>query len=68
MIFNTRYNVLLRLMLKHSNHVEMKMISCKKPSFVVDCGYLTVGNHLWDTQITDEVELDKSVNEYLITL
>ena len=39
------------------------MIHCKKTYFVAEGDYSTIVNTLWNTQITDEVELDKSIKQ-----
>ena len=62
MILTKRYNLLVRLSLKHLNNVELNMINCDKPPFGVDCDCSTSITTLWNTQITDELELDKSIN------
>jgi hypothetical protein len=48
------------LILKQLNNEDFKIINYKKPSFVEECDYSTIVNNLWNTEITDEVELDKS--------
>ena len=59
-ILNKRDNLSFGWFSTQLNHVDLKLISCKKQSCVVDCNYSTLVNNLWNTQITDEVELDKS--------
>ena len=63
MILNKRYNLLFGLISKQINNVELKIINCQKQSFVVDCAYQAIVNNLWNAQITDEVELDKSITK-----
>jgi hypothetical protein len=60
-ILNKRYNLLYGLILKQLNNKDFKLLNYKKPSFVVDCDYSKIVNDLWNTEISDEVELDKSI-------
>jgi hydroxylamine reductase (hybrid-cluster protein) len=63
MILNKRYNLLFGLILKQLNNKAFKILNYKKPSFVVECDYSTIVDNLWNTQITDEIELDKSIKQ-----
>jgi hypothetical protein len=61
MILNKRYNLLYGLILKQLNNEDFNIINYKKPSGVEECDYSTIVNNLWNTEITDEIELDKSI-------
>ena len=63
MILNKRYKLLYGSMLKQLNIVGLKIINCKKPSFVADCEYSTILNNLWTTEIVDEVELNTNIKK-----
>ena len=61
MILDKRYNLSYGSSLKQLNHKDFKIPNFKKPSFVVDCDYSTIVNKLWNTESSDEVELDKNI-------
>ena len=64
-ILNKRYNLLYGLILKQLNKEDFKIINYKKPSFVEDCDYSTIVNNLWNVEISDDVELDKSIKKII---
>ena len=68
MILNKRYNILYGLILKRLNYTDFKIQNFKKPSFVVDCDYSTLVNNLWNTEITDDVKIDKSIKQIINTV
>ena len=51
--------------MKQLNHEDFEILIYKKPSFVEDCDYSTVVTNLWNTEISDEVELDKSIKKMI---
>ena len=61
MILDKRYTLVYGSSLKQLNNTYLKILNFKKPSFVVDCEYSTIVNKLWNAEISDEVEIDKSV-------
>ena len=65
MILNKKYNLLYGLILKQLNLKDFKILNYKKPSFVVDCDYSTIVNNLWNTEITDDVNIDKSIKKII---
>lgn len=66
MVLNKRYDLAFALLSKHLNNVEFKMIHCKKTYVVIDCDYSTIVDNLWNTQISDEVELDESIKNNVV--
>ena len=61
MILNKRSNLLYGSIFKQLNRDDFKLLNSKKPSFVVDCDYSTIVNELWNTELTDDVNIDKSL-------
>ena len=53
------------MILKQLNKEDFKIINYKKPSFVEDCDYSTIVNNLWNVEISDDVELDKSIKKII---
>ena len=68
LILNKRYNILYGLILKRLNYTDFKIQNFTKPSFVVDCDYSTLVNNLWNTEITDDVNIDKSIKQIINTV
>ena len=65
-IWNKLYTLFYGSSLKHLNTTYFKLLRFKKPSFVVDWDYSPLVNNLWNTEISDQVELDKSIKKWLI--
>jgi hypothetical protein len=65
MILTKRYNLLFGLVLKELDNKDFRILNYKNPSFVVDCQYSKSVNDLWNKQISDDVELDKSIKKII---
>ena len=61
MILNKRYNLLYGLILKQLNRHDFRPLNYKKQYCVEDCDYSTIVNTLWNTEISDEVDTYKSI-------
>ena len=53
------------LSLKQLNREDCKLLKYKKPSFVETCEYSTIVNNIWNTEISDEVDIDKSIKKII---
>jgi hypothetical protein len=60
-ILNQRYNLLFGLILKELDNKDFKRLKYKKPYFVVDCQYSKLVYNLLNTQISNDVQLYKSI-------
>ena len=65
MILNKINNLLYGLILKHLDREDFKLLYYKKPSVVEDCDYSKIVNNLWNTEISDEVHIDKSIKKII---
>jgi hypothetical protein len=54
--------------LKELDNKDFKILNYKKPSFVVDCQYSKIVNNLLNKQISNEVDLDKSIKHIINTV
>ena len=65
LILNKRYNLLYGLILKQLDREDFKILYYKKPSVVEDCDYSKIVNTLWNTEISDDVNIDKSIKKII---
>ena len=65
LILNKRYNLLYGLILKQLDREDFKILYFKKPSFVEECDYSNIVDNLWNTEISDDVNIDKSIKKII---